>query len=160
MSGQVRDLRCRRCDRIYEDQVTPYKRYGRCPSCGGSLEATWERGKPPTTDLYGTPRYSDATGRLHASHREKVQHMRSLGYHEAGDPVGGARVTLSLRGTAFSYAGQGRRVSTAERIQARGKTPPIRAATPSNQRSFGTVEQREPAVRSQDGPRSVSRYEE
>jgi len=108
MNKQSRDLRCTHCDHMLWGAVTPYQQYPPC-SCGGRRVVDWSGGKAPATDVYGCPQMSDASGVEHSSQREKVKYMKDWGYHEAGDPVGGARKVHKLNGTGFSYPSQGSR---------------------------------------------------
>lgn len=111
---QIRDFRCPACERVVTDHVSAYGDWPVC-ACGAEMRVTWERGKCPALDAYGVPVYSDATGQYHTSTRDRERAMRELGFHPAGDKVGGARTDLSIRGTGFSYGGQASRVSTGER---------------------------------------------
>jgi hypothetical protein len=70
------------------------------------MDVTWERGRAPSTDVYGCAQLSDATGLEHTSQREKIKYMRDAGYEEAGDKVGGARIEHSLKNSTFSFGGQ------------------------------------------------------
>jgi hypothetical protein len=112
----MHDLRCTRCQAIERGVLVEVGRYPKCDACGGVR--TWV----PAgfhTDLFGRPQYSDATGKYHTSQRDKVRHLKALGYEEAGDPVHGARPELRIKNTAFSYAGQAGHISTQERAQRR-----------------------------------------
>lgn len=68
--------------------------WGVCEQCG-----TLRKWLPNrfATDVFGQPQYSEASGQFHSSTREKVRHMRALGYEEAGDRVHGGRNDGSLR---------------------------------------------------------------
>lgn len=108
----LHDLICKKCEAIEEGVLVEAGRYPRCDACGG--QRTW---KPSGlhTDLYGSPQYSDATGRFHSSQSEKDRVMRDAGYFSCGDKVHGARPEHSIKNTGFSYAGQPTRTSTQER---------------------------------------------
>ena len=100
---RIHDLRCTVCGAEaravwLEDEGE----YPRCP-CGG--ERTWI---PFVfhTDVYGTPKFCEASGQEHGSAHERDGYMRRHGYEPAGDPVGGARQKLKIEGTVFSYPGQ------------------------------------------------------
>jgi len=114
MSTQIRDLRCVDCGEVVFGVACAYRRYPACANCGGKLKITWEGGIAPATDVYGRPVYSDATGECHTSQREKAKAMAEWGFHEAGDPVGGARREHKLRGTGFSFSGQSSRRTVSE----------------------------------------------
>lgn len=75
---------------------------------------TWAGGQAPSTDVYGSAVYSDATGEFHTSQRDKVAKMKEWGYEEAGDPVGGARHEHKLKNTGFSFGGQDSRRTVSE----------------------------------------------
>lgn len=107
----VHDLICKLCQKVTPNQMVEVGKYGTC-ECGG--ERTWMPSKL-TSDVFGSETYSDAAGRSFTSQREKEKFMRSHGFEVAGDPVGGARYTHRIEGTAFSYSGQGSKTSTAER---------------------------------------------
>jgi len=73
-----------------------------CPSCGGAR--VWI----PfvfRTDLYGTPRYCEASDQSHATARDRDRTMRQHGFRPCGDSVGGARNIRKVKGTVFSYPG-------------------------------------------------------
>jgi hypothetical protein len=108
----LHDIRCIACGHERYDVVIENHIYPHCENCGD--ETTWIPSKV-TTDLFATPQYSDATGEYHSSQREKEKAMRDLGYYPKGDKDHGARPELSIKNTGFSYAGQGSRLSTAER---------------------------------------------
>jgi len=112
MTRTLHDIRCTRCATIQLDVVIENHEYPKCPLCGG--KTVWVPSKM-TTDLFGTPQYSDATGEWHSSQRDKERAMRDLGYHPKGDKEHGARPDLSIKRTGFSYAGQKHRESTGER---------------------------------------------
>ena len=112
MTRTLHDIRCiacghEKCDVVIENHVYP-----ECEKCGDQM--SWVPAKM-TTDLFPTPQYSDATGELHSSQREKERAMARLGFYPKGDKDHGARVDLSIKGTGFSYRGQTSRTSTAER---------------------------------------------
>lgn len=107
----VHDLICKRCQKVTPGQLVDVGKYGTC-ECGGAR--TWMPSKL-SSDVFGSEQYSDAAGRSFTSQREKENYMRDRGYQIAGDPVGGARYEHGINGTAFSYAGQGAKTSTAER---------------------------------------------
>jgi len=115
MSLQTRDLRCVLCGHVMMDVACEYAHYPPCEMCEGRLIITWERGKPPATDVYGCPQYSDASGKWHSSQHEKRMELAKWGFHEAGDPVGGARKDHTLKHTAISAPKLGLRTSTGER---------------------------------------------
>lgn len=108
-------LLCHRCDTIEENVVVASGAdYPHCPDCRSPR--VWSPfGHLVRTDVYGAPRYSDATGMEHSSEREKEKTMAEWGYHRKGDKVGGARLDCSLKRSAFSYGGQDARTSTGER---------------------------------------------
>jgi len=114
MAVQTRDLRCHDCGEIYWGVACEYRKYGNCGNCGGELEITWEGRQAPSTDVYGSPQYSDASGQLHTSQREKIKYMREWGYEEAGDKVGGARNEHRIKGTGYSFPGQKNRRTVSE----------------------------------------------
>lgn len=98
MARVLHDLLCSRCEKVEECFVTPGD-YPPC-SCGGAR--TWMPSRLQT-DLWSTPAYSIASGRCHSSQREKERYMRDRGWECTGDPVGGARPELRIRGTTFSF---------------------------------------------------------
>jgi len=106
MAHQIRDLYCVDCDEPVFGVACAYREYPDCASCGGEMRVNWEGGHAPSTDVYGSEQYSDASGLSHSSTREKEAHMADWGYHPAGDPVGGARIEHKLNGTGFSFPGQ------------------------------------------------------
>jgi len=112
MTRTLHDIRCTRCDTIHIDVVIEDHVYPLCQLCGG--KTVWIPSKV-TTDLFGTPQYSDAAGRCFSSQREKEKYMAERGYWGKGDKDHGARPDLSIKHTAFSYSGQDSRVSTGER---------------------------------------------
>ena len=114
MTRTLHDIRCTRCQTVALDVVIENHVYPPCTLCGG--KTSWIPAKV-TTDLFGTPQYSDAAGRFFSSQREKEKYMAERGYYGKGDKDHGARVDLSIRGTGFSYPGQGSRTSTGERAQ-------------------------------------------
>lgn len=101
----VHDLRCPSCEsEIRNARVTPMN-YPRCPLC--NTQMVW---KPSgfRTDVYGSPRYSDAAGCEVRSSRDRDRLMREAGFEPSGDKVGGARNEEHLHlGKTFSYSGQG-----------------------------------------------------
>ena len=115
MSMQTRDLRCVLCNFIMHNVPCEYAKYPPCQLCHGRLVITWEAGQAPATDVYGSAKFSEATGEWHTSQREKAKRMAEFGYHEAGDKVGGARADHTLKHTAVSAPGLGLRTSTGER---------------------------------------------
>ena len=114
MALQTRDLYCMDCGDVVWGVACAYKKYPGCANCGGELRVTWEGGQAPSTDVYGSPQYSDASGQYHSSQREKIGVMRDHGFDEAGDAVGGARYEHKLKRTTFSYCGQGNRRTVSE----------------------------------------------
>ena len=114
MSLQTRDLYCVDCEETVWGVACEYDRYPGCASCGGKMKISWEGGHAPSTDVYGSEQYSDATGMYHTSQRQKEQVMRDYGYEVAGDPVGGARKEHRLKGTTFSYGNQSSRRTVSE----------------------------------------------
>lgn len=116
MIRTLHDLRCAECGTVTLDVVVENHVYPPCILCGG--KTTWIPAKM-TTDLFGTPQYSDATGDFNSSQREKEKKMAGLGFYPKGDKDHGARVELSIKRTGFSYPGQGSRQSTAERAASR-----------------------------------------
>ena len=114
MSTQTRDLQCKKCDDIRWDVSCAYGAYPCCERCGGETFVTWVGGQAPSTDVYGSAIYSDATGEYHTSQRDKIKTMKEWGYEEAGDPVGGARKDHTLKKTGFSFGGQSSRRTVAE----------------------------------------------
>jgi len=114
MTRTLHDIRCTRCQTVALDVVIENHVYPKCQLCGG--KTVWIPSKV-TTDLFATPQYSDATGQFHSSQREKEKYMAERGYYGKGDKEHGARPDLSIRGTGFSYSGQGSRTSTGERTQ-------------------------------------------
>jgi hypothetical protein len=112
MTRTLHDIRCISCGREEHDVVIVDHEYPACENCGDQTE--WIPAKL-TTDLFGTPQYSDATGEFHSSQREKERHMARLGFHGKGDKEHGARPDLSIKRTGFSYSGQHSHVSTGER---------------------------------------------
>ncbi len=107
MSMQTRDLYCVDCKEVVWSVACNYGHYPDCAGCGGKMRITWEGGHAPATDVYGSAQYSDATGQFHTSQRDKARVMREIGFHEAGDLVGGARADHRLKKTTFSYGKQG-----------------------------------------------------
>lgn len=97
MSRVLHDIRCAKCQRLMPDVLVDTENMPKC-RCGGATRWVPSR---MNTDLYPTPRYSDATGKTHTSQREKERYMRDRGFTPCGDKVGGARLDLSLRGTKF-----------------------------------------------------------
>ncbi len=114
MSTQIRDLRCTVCSAVTLAVACAYREYPNCALCGGSTAITWAGGVAPSTDVYGSAKYSDATGQEHTSQREKIRAMKDLGYHEAGDKVGGARADHTLKNSTFSFPNQGSRRTVTE----------------------------------------------
>ena len=114
----IRDLRCDACNVVYDGVLCELDEYGDCEQCGQPLkhQLSWNGANG---GLFGAPKYSDASGQYHSSQRDKEMFMARHGYHPAGDKVGGARKTLRVEGSAFSYPGQRSRASTAERSQTR-----------------------------------------
>ena len=106
----LHDLGCRVCGTTQSDVFVVGGNYPLC--CGTAMH--WIPAKV-TTDVLGCEVYSDAAGRSFTSQRQKERFMAQKGFTVAGDKVGGARKDLSIRGSAFSYLGQGSRVSTGER---------------------------------------------
>lgn len=101
----LHDLRCPACESEERNvRVTPGN-YPRCQGCGEQM-----RWKPSSfrTDVYGSPRYSEAAGCEVRSSRDRDRIMREAGFLPCGDKVGGARNEEHLGlGKSFSYAGQG-----------------------------------------------------
>jgi hypothetical protein len=114
MSMQTRDLHCVDCGEFVMNVACEYATYPPCGNCGGEMVIDWRAGQAPSTDVYGSPIYSDATGMYHTSQRDKVRHMREWGYDEAGDKVGGARRDHTLKRTGFSFQGQSTRKTVSE----------------------------------------------
>ena len=112
MIRTLHDIRCVGCGTIRENVVIENHVYPHCQRCGDQM--TWIPSKV-TTDLFPTPQYSDATGKMHSSQREKERCMRDLGYTPKGDKEHGARPDLSIKRSAFSYPGQKSHISTGER---------------------------------------------
>ena len=111
MAGVEHNLHCRECGADVLNILVVNCDYGFCKLCGGPM--TWTP-KSFHTDVYGAPKYSDATGQTHSSHRDKVRHMRSNGFDEAGDKVHGARPEHRLTHASFSYPKQSIRRTQAE----------------------------------------------
>jgi hypothetical protein len=111
------DVECVDCGTIQKHVAMEPLQYPSCPLCGGKGKANYEHGQPPGTDLYMTPKWNEGTGRMETSHREAEKYMRKKHGYEggSGDKVGGARHEHRIVGTGYSYAGQGSRLSTAER---------------------------------------------
>jgi len=78
------------------------------------MQITWEGGHAPSTDVFGSAQYSDATGQCHTSQRDKARVMKESGFFEAGDLVGGARADHRLKRTTFSYGKQQSRRTASE----------------------------------------------
>ncbi len=116
---QIRDLRCVKCGTIRWNEPCKYGEYESCEECGSQMNITWEGGKPPATDIFGSAKYFDCTGGYHTSTREVDNVMRAEGFYAAGDLVGGARKDHTLKHTYMSGAGLSRRTSTGERTQPR-----------------------------------------
>ncbi len=114
MALQTRDLYCIDCGDVVWSVACAYQKYPDCANCGGEMKTTWEGGQAPSTDVYGSAQYSDASGRWHSSQREKAAVMREAGFDEAGDLVGGARYEHRLNRTTFSYCKQGSRRTVSE----------------------------------------------
>ena len=115
MSLQVRDLRCVECGNVVLDVQCKYANYPECGICKGEMCVTWEAGRPPKTDVYGSPQWNEGVGDYVRSTRDAEKKMADEGFYPAGDPVGGARSDHRIKGTGFSYSGQTSRLSTAER---------------------------------------------
>jgi len=107
-------LHCLDCGELVYSVSVEYGHYPDCANCGGKMAVNWEHGQAPTTDVYGQLTHSDASGMEHASTREKVKHMAEWGYHEAGDPIGGARLDHTLHGRGYSFPGQTSRRTVSE----------------------------------------------
>jgi hypothetical protein len=108
------DLHCVKCGVVVHHVAVDYGHYPDCVQCGGKMAVNWEHKQPPSTDVFGCAQYSDASGEWHTSTRDKVKSMAEWGYHEAGDPVGGARIVHRLEGTGFSFPGQASRRTVSE----------------------------------------------
>ena len=108
----LHDLSCPQCGAEFKDVLITDGDYGTCVICGTDLK--WTPAKI-NTDVFGCPQYSDATGKVHSSQHEKRMEMAKWGYHEAGDPVGGARHEHRIKNTAFCYPNQKSHVSTGEK---------------------------------------------
>lgn len=107
----VHDLYCRTCGREEENAGI---RNGIFPSCCGAT-MRW-RPFPIRTDVLPCPAYSEATGTIVGSTRERDKMMRAAGFEPCGDRVGGARNESHLNlGKITSYPGQVRRPSPIER---------------------------------------------
>jgi hypothetical protein len=109
------DLYCPECETLEREVSFTTNEWPRC--CGQKMRIAVVT--PRRTDCYGTPRYSDASGKWHSSRRDLVNHMRENGFYEAGDPQGGARATLEIKDSSFSYSGQASRRSSSERKRER-----------------------------------------
>ena len=118
------DLRCLACGAREADAMVDPAQVPPCGSCGGERRIVFDRWSTVHTDLFATPRYSDASGRWHSSQREKERFMRERGFEPCGDRKGGARPEHTIRDTAFSYAGQRTRQSTRERARAARRISP------------------------------------
>ena len=112
MSGILHDLACDACGQRDWRVVESRKDY-RC-ECGATRGVRFDRWSGMNVDLFGTPQYSDATGEVHRSQREKESAMRDLGFRPKGDKDHGARVDLSMKNSAWSYPGKTNRRSTGE----------------------------------------------
>jgi hypothetical protein len=97
------DLECVDCGTIYVHVPVEYGDYPPCELCGGATKVNWEHGQAPSTDVFGCPTYSDATGEFHSSQREKIKSMKKSGFFEAGDKVGGARNEHRISGTSYFF---------------------------------------------------------
>ncbi len=114
MSFQTRDLYCVDCEETVFRVACEYDKYPGCANCGGRMRVSWEGGQAPSTDVFGSEQYSDATGMYHTSQRDKERTMRDYGYETAGDKVGGARREHVLKGTTFSYGNQANKRTVGE----------------------------------------------
>lgn len=144
----LHDLRCTACDGIERDVAMRAGEFPRCPNCGG--RRTWVPSKI-STDM-GPEFYCEATGRTHSRHRdaelEVAKQARDFTARtgirwepsSAGDKVHGARNETKI-GSAFGFAGQTVRRSTAERTDSGTSRPSEKVA---------------PAERA-DGPKRVTR---
>ena len=119
MSLQTRDLRCIACGAVMPEVPCEYLKYPPCSLCSGAMVITWERGKPPSTDVYGSAKWNEASGQVHSSTREVEQFMadpeKGGGFYPAGDLVGGARADHTMKHTTISAPKLGLRTSTGER---------------------------------------------
>ncbi len=111
----VHDLRCEQCGAVERNVAIEAGKYPRC-ECGGKRD--WNPAQL-NTDVYGSPQYSDASGRVHSSQHEKRKFMREAGFHEAGDLVGGARADHRIKNSAFMFPGKRSHTSVGEREAAR-----------------------------------------
>ena len=117
------DLECSQCGAV-EIDARVQGEITTCILCQGMRKIVYDRWTTVHTDLFPTPQYSDASGRMHSSQREKERYMRELGYEVCGDPKGGARPDHRIKDTAFSFSGQTSRRSTAERAHTSGRIAP------------------------------------
>jgi hypothetical protein len=111
------DLYCPLCENLEREVAFERNEWPEC--CGKKMRIAVVT--PRQTDCYGTPRYSEASGKWHSSRRELVKEMREAGFYESGDPVHGARNTLELKDSSFSYPGKISRRSSDERRRERKK---------------------------------------
>lgn len=129
----LHDLRCLECNAIERDVAV---RVGVFPPCRCGGPRTWVPSKI-STDM-GSGFYCDATGQTHSRHRdaELAVAKQARAFTErtgikwepraAGDKVHGARNETKF-GSAFGFAGQTMRRSTAER-SAQGAPAPQKQA--------------------------------
>ncbi len=119
----IHDLRCTQCEAVEIGVWVEDGRFPACEACGGIRD--WI----PfvfATDVYTSEQYSDATGQMHTSQRDKDRTMWEAGiakngvpFVPSGDYVHGGRPEHSIKDTAFSYRGQLQRISTGERARQR-----------------------------------------
>lgn len=90
---RILDLRCAHGCKVFEENAHLHmgEDYPPCPVCGKQMRPTWEGGRAPATDVYGTPQWSDAADQWVSSTRHRDQVMRAHGFEPVGDKVGGAR---------------------------------------------------------------------
>jgi hypothetical protein len=127
----LHDLYCAGCLTTRRGEMVNLEALPIC--CGEPMRVDWSHGRPPATDVRGTPAFfsgldgSFSTNRAAEKSakrraREWTSEMQARGKNVswtvegcAGDKQGGAREVRHKRDAAFSYRGQSSRVSTGER---------------------------------------------
>jgi hypothetical protein len=83
------------------------------------MSVSWEGGKPPATDVHGTPQFNNATGQSHSTTRAAEKVMRDYGFDPCGDKEHGGRDVHRIENKGFSYPSQRTHISSGERERAR-----------------------------------------
>ena len=102
----LHDLYCPVCGEHHRDRAV---RPGALPRCakGHPLRIDWSHGRAPRVDAH-EERYCESVDVIYSSRRELERKAAARGWYPAGDPVGGARKELRIRGTIFGGGGMGR----------------------------------------------------